>query len=72
MSERVKMSEQHQQYRNATEEEGREIFREATKWFENAPAASMFGSCTGITKSSVAEYIANQQGLTLYKFAGNK
>lgn len=53
-------------YREATEEEGKELLAEAEEWYANAPKASNFHDCKSLTKKSVAEYIANQKGLTIF------
>lgn len=54
-------------YRTVTEEEGREIYEESKQWFEKAPSTSMFNDAKGIAMGAVAEYLANQKNLTLYK-----
>lgn len=50
----------------ATVEQGRDFIEQAKKWMASAPNAGMFNDCKSITRSSVAEYIANQNGYTLW------
>lgn len=56
-----------QNYRVATKEECAAIVAQAKEWLETSPAGMMFNDCKSATKSSVAEFIANQQGLTVYQ-----
>ena len=56
-----------EKYTQVTIEEGKEISKKVKTWFENAPNSDMFNDCKGLCKTSVAEYIANQEGKTLYK-----
>ncbi len=60
------------EYRHVTEEEGQEIWAEANIWFDNAPARSNFNSSKVVARMAVAEFIANNRGLTLYKFAATR
>ncbi len=53
-------------FKLATEEEKREIMNEVKVWFIEAPMAWIFGDFKHSTKSSVAEYIANKKGLSLW------
>jgi len=49
--------------RLATKEQRSEIYNQAEQWAQKTPAR--FGAARYDAKSAVAEYIANQQGLTL-------
>lgn len=53
--------------RHATDEEAKVIWDRVEVWWKDAPAGSMFNSCKSITKRSVAEFLANQEGFTLYR-----
>ena len=53
-------------YRETTDEEANEIWASVDLWFDNAPMTGSFNDCKSITKKSVAEYLANQKGLTLF------
>jgi len=48
----------------ATHEQGERIFAEANEWF--APAKYIWNDAKTPALTAVAEYIANQRGLTLY------
>jgi hypothetical protein len=58
--------------RLATEEESKVYWEKAEVWFKDAPAGDMFNDCRSVAGRSVAEYIANQDGITLYKHAAAK
>ena len=53
-------------YRETTDDEANEIWESVGQWFDDAPMTGSFNDCKAITKKSVAEYIANQKGLTLF------
>lgn len=50
----------------ATKEQGKEFMDQAIEWTERAPNISMFNDCKSVTRASVAEYIANQAGYSLW------
>ena len=54
-------------FRLVTEEEGQLLLLAANNWLENGPSGFMFSSSKGIAKYAVMEYLANEQGLTLYQ-----
>ncbi len=45
----------------------REFLEKAKIWFEDADSAVFFGDVKTIAIRAVAEYMANQEGLTIYK-----
>lgn len=51
----------------ATEAEAAEIHAEVKKWWSGT-AKTAFASCGGVSKRTVAEFIANSKGLTLYAY----
>jgi hypothetical protein len=53
--------------RHATDEEAKVIWERVEAWWKDAPAGSVFHDCKSITKRSVAEYLANQQNITMYE-----
>lgn len=50
----------------ATKEQGKEFMEQANEWIERAPNIGMFNDCKSVTRCSVAEYIANQTGYSLW------
>lgn len=52
--------------KQATDKQANAIFEEAKDWYANAPMACIFGDCKSITIRSVAEFIANQKGISLW------
>ena len=50
-----------------TEKQADEVFGIAKDWIENTNAKVVFANSKYIACTAVAEYIANQRGLTLYK-----
>ena len=56
----------------ATIEKAEEIHNKAKDWLDNSPSAVMFGSSKTVAKLAVAEFLANQEGLTLYECCAEK
>lgn len=56
----------HKKYQTATKQQTDDILTEADEWMKTAPNIKMFSDARSITRRSVAEYIANQKGLTLW------
>ena len=52
--------------RLATEEEGNLLLIAANNWLSNGPSGFMFSDAKTIAKCAVMEYLANEQGLTIY------
>ena len=50
-----------------TEKQADEILEMAKDWLENTNAKVIFANSKYAAYTAVAEYIANQKGLTLYK-----
>jgi hypothetical protein len=42
------------------------LWERVNQWFDESPAKSMFADAKGICKAGVAEYLANQDGHTIY------
>ena len=51
----------------ANEEESAEIWAEAEKWIANSPSKERYSRIRYDAKSVLAEYLANQRGLTLWQ-----
>jgi len=58
--------------RLANEIKGREFLDKAKNWFKNTDSAIFFGDVKTIAIRAVAEYLANQEGLTLYNIPVKK
>ena len=56
-------------FETATPEQAKEFAERAKEWMQTAPNIGMFNVCKSITRSSVAEYIANQAGFSLWKIS---
>jgi hypothetical protein len=52
--------------RLVTEEEGNLLLIAANNWLQNGPSGFMFGDVKTVAKYAVMEYLANEQGLTIY------
>ena len=52
--------------RVVTEEEGDLLLLAANNWLQNGPSGFMFSDAKTIAKCAVMEYLANEQGLTIY------
>ena len=52
--------------RLAGKNKGRSFLEKAKTWFENAESAAFFGDVKTIAIRAIAEYLANQEGFTLY------
>lgn len=50
----------------ATPEKVKALLQEAADWY-NGMQINMFADCGYITRTSVAEFLANRMGLTLYE-----
>lgn len=55
--------------RLASEREGHDFLEKAQVWFNNADSALIFGDVQSIAVRAVAEYMANQEGLTIYNLS---
>ena len=53
--------------RHATKEEADVIWEKVEAWWKDAPAGCMFNSAKSTAKVAVAEFLANQDGVTLYE-----
>lgn len=53
-------------YTLANDDQARECVSQAGEWFYEKGGRTMFEDVAGVARSAVAEYIANQKGLTLY------
>ena len=56
-------------YKQASEQQIKEIWRVVDKWWENSPLSPYYNNIGAISKSLIMEYIANQKGLTLITLA---
>jgi len=52
------------EYRLATPEEGEELLQRARDWVDGS---NRFRDVRSVPVSAIAEYLANQKGLTLYR-----
>jgi len=52
--------------RLAGKKKRREFLDKAKEWLDNADSALFFGDVQSIAVRAVAEYMANQEGLTIY------
>jgi hypothetical protein len=55
----------------ASEEEALNCHAIAAEWYEKSEQNRTFSDCAWLTKRSVAEFVANQMGMTLYEHRAN-
>lgn len=54
-------------YREATEAESRRFEAVAKEWMRSNNPANMFTDCKSTSYSTIMEFLANQEGVTVYK-----
>lgn len=54
-------------YREATEEESRRYEAAAKEWMRSNNPANMFTDCKSISQGTIMEFLANQEGVTVFK-----
>ena len=54
-------------YREATEEESRKYDATAKEWMRSNNPANMFTDCKSSSQGTIMEFLANQEGVTIFK-----
>lgn len=56
--------------RQVTKEEGEKFYEAASNWYLTAENTDMYHDVKRVAISAVAEYLANQEDLTMFKMRG--